>query len=276
MLRTVIAGVGCLCVVACCTAQQPVAPTIEPVGPTRGDDWRDYNLVNSIETGYRFVRVAGNTEQYRADENFSDGIRLLQSFLSLNSKDGRGEFFDELVLSTSGLGGDPYESATLRVQKNRLYDYNLLWRLNDYVNPGLTTDGGHGQHPLNTSYTFQDHDLTLFPQSRIRFSLGYSGSTQKGAGISTVQLFSPGGQFDATGNIFPIFANVKRSQNEYRVGGEVHWVGFTLNWMRGWQDFKDDTPYAFSGFSPGDNSRNGAVLTSFSVVPVLFCFLSPI
>src|SRR5437763_1071087 len=181
-MRTRWIFIGIVSVVACCDAQQPVAPTTEPVGPKRGDTWSDYNVVNSFETGYRFVSTSGNAEEYRSQENFGNGVRLLNSFFSLNSKDGHGPLFDELVFTASGLGGDPYSSATLRVQKNRLYEYDFLWRHNDYFNPGLTTDGGRGEHFLDTSYVLQDHNLTLFPQSRIRFSLGYSRDTQSGAG----------------------------------------------------------------------------------------------
>ncbi len=263
-MRTLVLTIAWILVAGLCQAQQPVAPTIEPVGPTRGDDWHDYNLVNSFETGYRLVSLSGNTEMYRSDENFGNGVRLLNSFFGVNSKDGHGKLFDELILTTSGLGGDPYQSATLRVQKNRIYEYDLLWRRNDYFNPGLTTDGGQGEHLLNTSYTLQDDNLTLFPQSRIRFSLGYSRSTQSGAGISTVQLFNPAGPFDSTGDVFPLFTNVKISQNEYRLGAEIHWLGFTLNSMHGWQDFKDDTPYTSSGVSTGDNPSNATSLTSFA------------
>lgn len=249
-------------IAACCQAQIPVAPTNEPVGSVHGTDWHDYNLLNSFETGYRFVDVSGNTEKYRSDENFEDGVRLLSAFIRINSQDGHGALFDEIVFTANGLGGDPYESASLRVQKNRLYEYDLLWRRNDYFNPGLTTDGGHGEHLLNTAYTSQDHNLTLFPRSRVRLTLGYSRNTQDGAGISTVQLFEVGGPFNATGDVFPIFANIRRVQNDYRLGGEVHWLGLTLNIMHAWQDFKDDTPDQFNGFSPGDNPNNLTFLTS--------------
>lgn len=253
-----------LILAACCQAQQPVAPTPESVGPNRGDNWKDYNIVNSFETGYRFVSVSGNDDKYRSDENFGNGVRLLSSFFSIDSKDGHGALFDQIVLTTQGLGGDPYSTANLRVQKNALYEYDMLWRRNDYFNPGLTTDTGQGEHLLDTSYTLQDHNLTLFPQSQIRFLLGYSRDTQTGAGISTVQLFNPGGEFDPTGNVFPIFTNVKRVRNEYRLGGEVHWFGFTLNVLHGWEDFKDDTPSQFVGVSPGDNLANPTTLNLFS------------
>lgn len=230
-----------------CSAQEPVAPTPGLVGPNRGDDVGGYNIVNSFETGYRFLSLGGNQDKYRSNENFGNGVRLLSGFFSVNSKAGHGALFDELVVTTGGLGGDPYQSARLTLQKNRLYEYNFYWRKNDYFNPGLTTDGAR-QHLLDTSYTLQDHDLTLFPNSPVKLLFGFSRNDTSGAGLSTVQLFSP------AGDILPVFTNVKIAQNDYRFGGEGRWRGFTLNVIRGWEDFKDDTPYQLTG---------SASLTSF-------------
>lgn len=214
---------------------QVVAPTPDSVGPTRGDDFKNYNIVNSFETGYRFLSLSGNQNKYRSDQNFGSGVRLLSSFVGVNSKEGHGLLFDEFVLSTQGLGGDPYESASLRVQKNRIYEYSLLWRKNDYFNPGLVTNGGQGQHLLDTATTLQDNNLTLFPQSKVKFFLGYSRSMYDGAGIST--LPSP----ISSSDFVPVLTNVRQVQNEYRIGGEFRFWGMTLNWLRGWQDFKDDS-----------------------------------
>jgi hypothetical protein len=237
-------------------AQPTVAPTPEPVGPPRGDDLRDYNIVDSFETGYRFRTFGGSFDQYRSTVNYGDGIRLLSSFFTMNSKDGHGRFFDEIVLTTQGLGNDPYQNATLRISKNRLYRYDMHWRLNDYFNPGLVTDGGAGQHLLDTEYTNQDHDLTLFPESNLKFFLGYSRGNQNGPAISTVQLF------DARGNEFPLFENVRRLRNEYRLGNEFQLLGVRVNWMRGWEDFKEDSNY-LSGPNAGNNPASPTTLTSF-------------
>ena len=245
-----------------CRAQDTVAPTPGVAGPRRGDDWGDYNVVNSFETGYRFLSLRGNQNKYRSDENFGSGLRLLSSFFSLHSKDGHGSLFDELVVTTNGLGGDPYQAARVSAEKNGVYEYNFYWRENDYFNPGLTTDDGGGRHLLDTTHTLQDHDLTLFPKSPVKLLFGFSRSDQSGAGISTVQLFNPGGEFDITGAIFPIFSNVKIAQNDFRFGGEGRWRGFTLHVIRGWEDFKDDTPYQFSGVAVALGSATA--LTSFS------------
>jgi len=262
-MRTKFLAMCRLLSAAWCNGQQPVAPTTETVGSTRGDNWKDYNIVNSFETGYRFVSLSGNQDKYRSDVNYGNGVRLLASFFSMDSKNGHGLLFDNLVTTTGGLGGDPYEFATLRVDKNRLYDYNFYWRKNDYFNPGLTTNGGQGQNLLDTSYTMQDHNLTLFPQSAIRFTLGYTRSTQGGEGISSIRLFDVNGPTAADGNIFPVFSNVKILQSDYRLGGEVHWHGFVFNLLHGWEDFKDDTPFHFTGYSIGDGADGATSLSSF-------------
>src|SRR5579872_80258 len=83
-------------------AQPVVAPTPEQVGPARGTNVDDYNITNSIELGYRFAQVGGNRGVYRSDENYGNGIRTLGTSLTINSKDGHGRFFDEIVLNTIG------------------------------------------------------------------------------------------------------------------------------------------------------------------------------
>lgn len=248
----------CLLAIAIVSAgQEVIAPTREPVGPARGDNVGTYNIDNSFETGYRFATVGGNETKYRSDENFRDGIRLLSGYVNVNSKEGHGLLFDHLVLTTQGLGGDPYESAMLSLEKNRLYRYNFSWRRNDYFNPGLTTGDANGQHLLDTTYDLQDQDLELFPRSKVKFFLGFTNSSQSGAGLSTIALFQP------HGDLFPLFTNVNRSQNEYRLGNELNFFGLRLNWMHGWQDFKEDTGYQFNGLSLGDQPGSGAALNSF-------------
>ena len=159
-------------------AQPVVAPTPQRAGDAKGEDLAGYNIVNSMETGYRFRTVEGNLGKFRSDVNFGNGIRLLGSYLTINSKKpGTGKYFDEIVLSTQGLGNDPYQFSSLRVQKTKLYRYDGTWRLMDYFNPALTI--ASGQHLINTTRQLQDHDLIILPQARFRVLLGYSRNQQE-------------------------------------------------------------------------------------------------
>ena len=59
-------------------------------GSPRGDNMGDYNITKSFEIGYRWRLVGGNLGEYRSDVNYGNGLRLLGSSFSVNSKDGHG------------------------------------------------------------------------------------------------------------------------------------------------------------------------------------------
>lgn len=211
-------------------AQQTAAPS-GPAEPTEPDVIGDYNVVDSLETGYRAFTVSGNETTYRSQVNYRNGIRLIDSDLEASSRDGQGEFFDQLSLRMNGLGGDPYESAIFRVEKNGWYEYNLSWRSQDYFNPGLTTT--NGVHFEDLQHRLQDHDLTLLPHSRIRFLLGYSRSAEDGPALTTFVELGPG--------TLPLFENVRRTQDEYRLGVSLALGGFRIDVLHTWEFFRDDT-----------------------------------
>lgn len=236
-------------------AQPVIAPTDSPVGPSRGQEAGGYNIVNSAETGFRQAWIEGNGARYRSDVNFGNGIRLLGSNLAINSKDGHGRYFDQLLINTQGLGNDPYQFASLRVEKNRWYRYDLIWRASDYLNPGLT-GGLLGGHWFDTRRQIQDHDFTLFPQSTIKITGGYSRNGQSGPGILSGQFF------DSRGDEYPLLANVNRRQSEYRLGIEAKWRPFKLSVMRGWQQYDEASPISLPIASAGANTTDRNTLSA--------------
>ncbi len=237
-------------------AQSTVAPTNEQVGPPRGLNYDGYNILQNFETGFRFYDVDGNLGKYRSDVNYRRGLRLLSSGLTINSREGKGKLFDEILLNTQGLGNDPYQAAVLRIQKNKLYRYDLTWRTNDYYNPALTIS--NGQHFMNTRRQWQEQTLTLLPQSNIQFFVGYGRNSQSGPGLSTVQLF------DSRGNEFQYFSDLRRQQNELRIGGEVKVTALKFLWQRGWEWFKDDPREYLDAPSSGNNPTSATKLNSFN------------
>lgn len=237
-------------------AQQTVAPTPQTTETNRGENVSGFNILQSFETGYRFRTVDGNYGKYRSDVNYGNGIRLLGSNLAVYSRNGHGKYFDEIVLNTQGLGNDPYQFSSLRVQKNGWYRYDLTWRLNEYYNPGLTIT--NGQHLWDVRQRLQDHNLVIRPQSRLRFLAGYSKVNETGPALTTVNLL------EERGDEFPLFANVRRNQDEYRIGGEWHAGGLVLTAVRAWEFFKEDTPYFLTGLQPGNNTTDANTLTSYN------------
>ena len=224
----------------------------ETVGPAAGATWANYNITQSWELGYRFASIGGDDGKYRSDVNYRNGIRLLGSSLAIHSLDGKSAWFDEIVLTTSGLGNDPYQSATFRIQKNRLYRYDMLWRSNDYFNPGLTV--ASGEHLEDTTHRWQDHDLTLFPQSAFRIHAGYGRVTLNGPALSTEQ------EYNSQGDVYPIFQNIREQYNEYRIGFDAKFRAFRFTMQRRWEFFHEDAAGSVTTPEPGTSP---AVLSSF-------------
>jgi hypothetical protein len=235
-------------------AQPTVAPTGIPAGPAEGQSTAGYNIRESFELGYRFHTLGGDEGMYRSAVNFRNGLRLLSSSLQVNSREGHGHYFDLLQLNTQGLGNDPYQNAALRIEKNRLYRYDLTWRSDAYYNPGQRVAGG--QHFTDTVRRLQNHDVTFFPQSSLRFFLGYSNNVQTGPALTTIQLF------DTRGDEYPLFADIRRRQNEYRAGAELSALGWRLNLLHGWVNFKDDTPVRLPASTAGNNPEDLSTLDS--------------
>lgn len=234
--------------------QPTVSPTPQQAGTARGDNVGDYNITTSFETGYRFYTVDGNGGMYRSNVNLRNGIRLLGGSVTMNSKDGKGRYFDEINLTLQGLGSDPYQSVFLRMQKNRIYRYDFLWRTSDYFNPALSVS--NGRHFLDTTRQLQDHDVTLFPQSKYRLFFGYSRNLQEGPGLSTVQYF------DSRGDEFTLFANIHRLRNEYRMGAQAEFFGFGLNVLHGWENYSEVQTELLNSPSPGANPNDRVSLNS--------------
>ncbi|MBI4877118.1 MAG: hypothetical protein HY822_20990 [Acidobacteria bacterium] len=235
---------------AAAAAQPTAAPTPVQVGSVRGDNVGDYNVTSAFEAGYRFRSVGGNLGKYRGDVNFGNGMRLLSGSLTVHSREGHGGLFDEIALSTLGLGNDPYQHSNLRVQKNGLYRYDLVWRLSEYYNPALPI--AFGQHAAGTVRRLQDHDFVLFPQSALRLFAGYSRNSQDGPALTTVMPFA------SASDTIPLFADVRRLRNEFRLGGEVTVKGVRLNVLRGWDRFAENTTSTGASFRRAEPYRGSS------------------
>ncbi len=180
------------------TQSQPAAESSsESTSKTAGD----YSVSESLEFGYRQSLINGNLNNYDTFENLTSGVRLFDYSLDMRSVDHRGIFFDSLSFVNSGYGGDPNDISRLRVEKNKWYDFRAMFRRDqDYwnysllANPLNPTTGPipnlsivNSPQAQDLSRKMQDYDLTLFPQSRLRFRVGYSRNTDTGPASSTIE-----------------------------------------------------------------------------------------
>jgi hypothetical protein len=199
----------------------------------KGIDQGNYNIKQSIEFGGRFASIGGDTQTYDTFVNLQQGPRLLGFTTEMNSLNHQGALFDRLYFNNFGYGGDPNNVSRLRISKNKWYDFDALFRrdenfynyslLANPLNPTTPfTNGpaGYGPpactncvlsnspHLYNSRRRMSDYNLTLFPQSRIRFRAGYSRNVNDGPAFTTIHQ----------GTEELLLENLKDTVNAYRLG----------------------------------------------------------
>ncbi len=229
----------------------PAARAQDDSGESKGTNWGDYNIRQSVEFGYRANEISGNQDTYGTFVNLASGVRLFDYTLEMRSLDHNGFLFDNLTFANFGYGGDPNDVSRLRIQKNKKYDFRMqfrrdknFWDYNLFANPlnpaalnpvGSETTGCivspptavhpglpgycsnpaiaavNSPHALDLVRRMQDYDLTLFPNSAIRFRLGYSHNRDLGPGF-----------FTTDGGTIPDFPETfSYTTNAYRAGVDV-------------------------------------------------------
>ena len=158
-----------------------------------------YQMHSSVELGYRTNDVTGSGDMYDTLVNLHTGPRILDETLSLQSLDHQGMLFDDLYLNSFGWGGDPDNALRLRADKHKWYNLQGSFRRDQYfsdynllanpLNPPTSTPSIpalNSPAEFETTRRMTDVDLTLLPQSRISFRLGYSHNNMNGPTYSSV------------------------------------------------------------------------------------------
>ena len=179
----------------------PATPTPAPASDeSAGKIWGNYTVHQSVEFGYRDSMIGGNQNNYSTFENLQSGMRLFDYSMDMHSINHQGILFDNLTFTNFGYGGDPNNVSRLHIDKNKWYDFRAqfrrdknFWNYDLLANPlntstvPLVTPISSSPHALDLSRHMQDYDLTLLPQSRLRFRLGYSRNTNQGFAAGTVE-----------------------------------------------------------------------------------------
>src|SRR6204780_1885730 len=106
----------------------PVSRAQSASTETPGIDSGNYNIQQSVEAGYRAASINRHIDTYDTFVNLGSGLRLFDYTLDMRSKDHNGFLFDNLSFSNFGYGGDPNDVTRLRVGKNKVYDFRVLFR----------------------------------------------------------------------------------------------------------------------------------------------------
>jgi hypothetical protein len=256
-----------------------------PQQSTEGIDSGNYNIRQAVELGYRWTDISGNQANYDTFVNLNSGVRLFEQSLDMHSLNHGGALFDSLSTYSFGYGGDPNNLTRLRVAKNTWYDFRVNFRRVKYpwnynlqanpLNPASsvpTLPITNSPHALYLVRRMSDFNLTLLPQSRVRFRLGYTRNIQEGPSFSTFGgttiLDPPTGHGSQT----QVFQDWKTTLNAYQLGVDFQVLAKTsFHYDQFLQYFKQDTSYVDQNFhyqlSNGAPLDLGIVFDTLNGVP---------
>jgi hypothetical protein len=226
-----------------------VVPPAEPDGITSGG----YQIHSSVELGYRSNDVSGSGDMYDTLINLQSGPRILDQTLTMQSVDHQGLLFDDLYLNSFGWGGDPDNALRLRADKNKWYNLQSSFRRDQYfsdydllanpLNPSPPPAPGgstpsipilNSPHEFATTRRMSDFDLTLLPQSRVTFRLGYSHNNMTGPSYSSIH----------EGTEASLLQDWDTTMNSYRLGVDFGIAPRTvLSYDQFLDYYKGDTDY---------------------------------
>jgi hypothetical protein len=222
----------------------------EPEGVTSGG----YVVHSSGEVGYRSTDVSGSGAMYDTLVNLQSGPRLLDETLSMQSADHQGILFDNLYLSSFGWGGDPNNVLRMRADKNKWYNFVGSFRRDQYfsdfdllvnpLNPPTSTPyipALNSPGLFDTTRRMTDVDITLAPQSRVSFRLGFSHNNMNGPVYSSVH----------EGTDAQLLQGWNTTMNSYRFGVDWRLLPRTvLSYDQFLDYYKGDTGTQLASFAP--------------------------
>jgi hypothetical protein len=234
-----------------------------------------YLIHSSGEVGYRSADVSGSPDMYDTLVNLQTGPRILDQTLSMQSLSHQGLLFDDLYLNSTGWGGDPNNYMRLRADKNKwfnlqstfrrdqnFFDYDLL--ANPLNPPPPPAIGGStpsifalsSPHLFDTTHRMSDVDLTLLPQSRVSFRLGYSHNNMTGPSYDSIH----------EGTEALLLQGWNTTMNSYRFGVDVKVAPRTvLSYDQFLDYYKGDTDYQLAPFAPALLSTGTPVELGLSI-----------
>ena len=220
------------------------------------EGWERYGYVvhQSVEIGYRGSDVTGSQQMYDTLVNLRGGPRFLEQSLSMQSQNHEGTLFDNLFINSFGWGGDPNNVLRAHIDKSKWYDFRSAFRrdqtdfdynlLTNPLNPPTSTPSipaPFSPHLFATRRRMSDFDLTILPQSKIDFRLGYSRNNMTGPSYSSVH----------EGTDALLFQDWNTTLNSYRFGVDLKfWSHTVVSYDQFLDYYKGDTSWQLAPFAP--------------------------
>jgi len=219
-----------------------------------------------ITFGYRFLKLSGNSDEYRTQINDREGLILRNVTFATSDLGGKASFVDHFRFDASDLGAGPAGALRLEAGRGGIWNLRFTYRraenfsaLPDFANP-LFPAVIPGQHTINRVRNLFDAEIELFPGRWITPILGYTRNTYTGPGRTTYHV----GQDE-----FRLASDLDDIDQEVRAGVAFDVGAVTGRVVQGWRQFRDQERLVLA---PGEKNGNSLAPPFLGVSPNLSDF----
>lgn len=204
------------------------------------------NLEGKFMFGYRFVDTSGTVERYKQDIGLDDGLRLFNFNLQITPNETFKNIFDRIDINMYNLGGDPYETFSLAIQKSGTYTFRYDRKKANYFYADQYEIGG-GE--LYDPFTF-NFDRTM---DNMFFKI---------AVLKNVDVYANFDRYDKRGNRtmsfdldrveFEFEKPIEEDYKAFALGVDVHLLDFTFGFEEKIMDYKNANSLFLPGAAGGE------------------------
>jgi opacity protein-like surface antigen len=203
------------------------------------------NLYGKFLLGYRFVDTSGTAERYKQDINLDEGLRLFNFNLQILPNETFKNLFDRIDINMYNLGGDPYETFRLAIQKSGKYKFQYDRRKSNYFYADQhEIDGGHLYNPFTFNFdrTMDSMLVKLWLHKYVDVYMNFDRYDKKGNSTLTLDINRIEFEFDK-----PIEENYK----QFAIGVDFHLKNFTFVFEERVMDYENTNSLFLPGAADG-------------------------
>ncbi len=227
----------------------PAASLAIALAPARAEEERTA-MVGQVELLYRSVSVDGSRDKYNYDfAGLDGGTRLGSTFMEWQNSDS--EYLDYARVDLLGLGGEPFESAGLKMGRKDKYKLSFTHTKQRYVYDLFDVTNDVDGNAWDTDNRRTGLDLTLHVTPKIDILLQYSDLERTGDGREIRRV--------RDGEFFSLERPVDFQVRRYGAGFDMQAGPARIYFLQEFRRYEDQQDF-FSDFNNGLDATNSTTI----------------
>ena len=205
----------------------------------------DKTFYGNFMFGYRIVDTSGADFKYKEDINLGEGARLFNFSLHYVPVEELAKVFDRIDLNVYNLGGDPFETFGLSIQKSGTYKFKYDRKKSTYFYHDLHEVGGgelFDLHTFNFDRIADSGFLKIWLGKNVNLYMNFDSYTKSGDSVTTFDINRVEFEFDQP---------IEEKSREVAIGVEVNLNRYSFVLEERIRDYETSNSMFLPGFADG-------------------------